>query len=75
VAKNRRNTVPLIVEDQIPVSATEDIEVTLEQAKGATVDAATGKLRWELAMGMGEKREIGFRYKVRYPKGMSLLLE
>lgn len=75
VAKNRRNTVPLIVEDQIPVSTTEDIEVTLEQAKGATVDAATGKLRWELAMGMGEKREIGFRYKVRYPKGMSLLLE
>lgn len=75
VAKNRRNTVPLIIEDQLPVSTTEDIEVTLEQAKGATFDATTGKLRWELAMGMGEKREIGFRYKVKYPKGMSLLLE
>jgi uncharacterized protein (TIGR02231 family) len=75
VAKNRRNDVPLIVEDQIPVSATEEIEVTLDQAKGAALDAATGKLRWELSMGMGEKREIGFRYRVKYPKGMSLLLE
>lgn len=75
VAKNRRNTVPLIIEDQIPVSTTEEIEVMLDQAKGATLDATTGKLRWELALGMGERREIGFRYKVKYPKGMSLLLE
>lgn len=75
VAKNRRNAVPLIIEDQLPVSTTADIEVVLEAAKGATFDAATGKLRWELAMGMGEKREVGFRYKVKYPKGMNLLLE
>ena len=75
VSKNRRNDVPLIIEDQIPVSTTDQIEVALEQSKGATYDEATGKLRWELKMGFGDHKEIGFRYTVKHPKSMSLPLE
>ncbi len=75
VMKNRRNDVPLIIEDQIPVSTTDQIEVTLEQSRGASYDEATGKLRWELKMGFGDKKEIGFRYTVKHPKNMAVRLE
>lgn len=75
VKKNRRNDVPLIIEDQIPVSTTDEIEVELDQAKGASFDATSGKLRWELKMKFGEREEIGFRYAVKHPKGMQVYLE
>lgn len=75
VQKNRRNDIPLIIEDQIPVSTTDQITVELDQAKGAKVDEATGKLRWELKMKFGEQKEIGFRYTVKHPKNMAIRLE
>lgn len=75
VQKSRRNDVPLIIEDQIPVSTTDEIEVELDQAKGATLDPITGKLRWELNMKFGDQTEIGFRYLVKHPKSMNIILE
>ena len=75
VQKSRRNDVPLIIEDQIPVSTTDEIEVELDEAKGATLDPTTGKLRWELNMKFGVQKEVGFRYLVKHPKNMNILLE
>lgn len=75
VQKSRRNDVPLIIEDQIPVSTTDEIEVELDEAKRASYDATTGKLRWELNMDFGEQREVSFRYKVKHPKNMNVYLE
>lgn len=75
VKKNRKNDIPLIIEDQIPVSTSDQIEVELEQSKGAAYDDATGKLRWELKMKFGDRKEIGFRYSVKYPKGVAVYLE
>lgn len=75
VQKSRRNNVPLIIEDQIPVSTTDEIEVELDEAKKASFDATTGKLRWELLMDYGEQEEVSFRYKVKHPKNMNVYLE
>ncbi|MEL7427683.1 MAG: mucoidy inhibitor MuiA family protein [Bacteroidota bacterium] len=75
VQKSRNNDVPLIIEDQIPVSTTDEIEVELDSYKGASFDETTGKLRWELNMKFGDQREVGFRYKVKHPKNMNVYLE
>ncbi len=75
VHKSRKNDVPLIIEDQIPVSTTDEIEVELDGAKGADYDEQSGKLRWELNMKFGDQEEIGFRYKVKHPKDMNIYLE
>lgn len=75
VKKNRKNDIPLIIEDQIPVSTSDQIEVELEQSKGATYDETTGKLRWELKMKFGDREKIGFRYSVKHPKNISVYLE
>ncbi len=75
VQKNRRADVPIVIEDQIPVSTTDEIEVELEQRGGANYDESTGMLRWEINLGFGESEELGFRYSVKYPKQMTLYLE
>jgi uncharacterized protein (TIGR02231 family) len=75
VQKSRKNDVPLIIEDQIPVSTTDEIEVELDSYKGATFDPQSGKIRWELNMKFGDQQELGFRYKVKHPKSMNLILE
>ncbi|MCB0639948.1 MAG: DUF4139 domain-containing protein [Lewinella sp.] len=74
VQKNRRNTVPIVIEEQIPVSTTDEITVELEQARGAQYDASTGKLRWELDLGFGESETVGFRFSVKHPRNMHLPL-
>ncbi|MCB0551589.1 MAG: mucoidy inhibitor MuiA family protein [Phaeodactylibacter sp.] len=72
---NKRQAVSIVIEDQYPVSTTEEIEVELEAHKGATVDKATGMLRWEVDLKPGETKTLGFRYSVKYPKRMNLVLE
>lgn len=74
VRKNRRNAVPIIIEDQIPVSTTDEITVELEQARGADYNAATGRLRWELNLEFGATETLNFRYAVKHPKDMNLPL-
>jgi uncharacterized protein (TIGR02231 family) len=67
--KNTKNVaVDLIVEDQVPVSQDSDIEVSFDGSEGATLDAATGKLKWTINLAPGANKEIEFGYTVKYPK-------
>lgn len=72
---NKRQAVSIVIEDQYPVSTTDEIEVTLESFKGAEVDKAGGRLRWEVELKAGESETLGFRYSVKYPKRMNVALE
>ncbi|MCB0593613.1 MAG: DUF4139 domain-containing protein [Lewinellaceae bacterium] len=72
---SKRAPVSIVVEDQYPVSTTEEIEVELGPHKGATVDEGNGKLRWELELKAGKAETLSFRYSVKYPKKMNLMLE
>jgi uncharacterized protein (TIGR02231 family) len=59
----------VVVYDQIPVSGTDDVKVTLGDAsvKPTKIDDATGKLTWELDLKPREKREITFEFTVDWP--------
>lgn len=74
-----RNTksqeVNIIIEDQYPISTTDQIEVVLENSKGAKVETNTGKLTWEINLKPGKTEKLGFKYSVKYPKDMHLVLE
>ncbi|RMF02815.1 MAG: mucoidy inhibitor MuiA family protein, partial [Bacteroidetes bacterium] len=75
VKKNRRNQVPIIIEDQIPVSTSDAIEVELTGYDKAHYNETTGILRWELDLKMGEQQSVSFRYQVEHPKNMPISLE
>lgn len=71
----KRKAVRILVEDQIPVSTTDEIEVNLRNDSGATVDEERGQLTWQMNLQPGESKTINFQYEVKYPKRMDVVLE
>ena len=75
VRNTKRVPVTIVVDDQVPVSTTEQIDVREVEAGGAAYDAATGRLRWRLDLAPGEAETLRFGYEVRYPKNRRITLE
>jgi uncharacterized protein (TIGR02231 family) len=62
----------LIVEDQIPLSKNENIEVKLLSSTKAIENTETGILRWELDVKSRETKKLEFSYEVKH--GSNVLL-
>lgn len=75
IRNTKSQAIDIVIEDQYPVSTTDQIEVVLENSKGAKVETNTGKLTWELNLKPGKTEKLGFKYSVKYPKDMYLVLE
>jgi uncharacterized protein (TIGR02231 family) len=75
VRNNKREAIKIVIEDQFPVSTTEDITVELNQSKGADVIESQGKLSWEWQLKAGKRKAASFEYEVKYPKSARLVLE
>jgi len=71
----KKQKINIVVEDQYPLSTNDDIEVTLDDAKGAEVHTEAGLLKWKLAIDPGKAEKLNFRYSVKYPKKQRLVLE
>lgn len=68
VRNNKREAVSIQVEDQIPVSRDKRIRIDLLESSGATLNAETGKLSWDLSLKAGETRKLRFAFEAKYPK-------
>ena len=75
VRNNKKETINLMVTDQIPVSQQSEIEVNVEQLSGGILDESDGKVRWKLQLQAGQQKELTLTYSVKYPKNKRLLLE
>jgi hypothetical protein len=65
--------VRLRLHDQIPVSPDHTVKVTLVASQpAATLDAATGKVAWSLALGAGATTTVKLVYTLARPKGHRL---
>jgi uncharacterized protein (TIGR02231 family) len=69
VRNNKSQKISITVKDQIPMSASSEIEVTETQSSGGKVDTVTGEVTWHLDIKPAEKAEKKLSYTVRYPKG------
>lgn len=71
-----RNTksepVSIVVEDQVPISQDNRIEVETEELQGADYNKETGKLTWRLTLQPLENKELTLKYNVKYPKGKNI---
>ncbi len=72
VKNNKSIPVQIKMVDQIPISQRNDIDVTVSEIKGGTLDEKTGIITWELDLSPGESKEVTFQFEVKHPKKIKL---
>lgn len=72
VRNNKKESVSITVEDQMPISSNTDIEITLTDKGNATVDTEKGKLTWEVNLKQNETKKIRFGYQIKSAKDKNL---
>lgn len=65
---NKSVPVTLTVEDQVPISSDNSIEVSVEELSGADYDEESGLVTWTFTLQPGEMRTLDLRFVVKYPK-------
>jgi uncharacterized protein (TIGR02231 family) len=68
VKNNRDGQVTCVVEDQLPISSSSDIEITAIETSNAELIKESGKLSWKLTLAPGESRVIKLSYSIKSPK-------
>ncbi|GIV28373.1 MAG: hypothetical protein KatS3mg027_2187 [Bacteroidia bacterium] len=68
IKNKKKNAVKMIIEDQIPLSSLQEIEVELIESQNASYDKTTGKLQWILDLAPNEEKKVQFKFSVKYPK-------
>ncbi|MBI1184061.1 mucoidy inhibitor MuiA family protein [bacterium] len=63
-----KTEITLVIDDQIPISSIEEIEVELNEKSGADYIAKTGLLTWELKIKPGATEQKKFSFEVRHPR-------
>ncbi len=76
IRNKRDEKVEIQVEDQLPISAEQDVKVkyTIEKLAGAEINEQTGALTWNLKLGARESKTFTFSYIISYPKDKNLQL-
>jgi len=72
VKNNRDKAISIEIQDQIPISQNDDIEVVIDEISGAKYDEFTGKLRWNLKIEPGETMKLQLGYTIKYPKNKQI---
>jgi uncharacterized protein (TIGR02231 family) len=72
VRNTKKESLSIVVEDQIPVSKQKELEVDLIDALGAQLEKESGKLVWNLKVNPSESKKIILKYSVKYPKNKKI---
>lgn len=75
--RNTRDVaVSVLVEDQVPVSQRDEIEVDVKSiSDGGQLDTETGEVTWQLSLKPGGREELEVRYEVDAPEGVRVGFE
>ena len=72
VRNTRKAAIDIEIEDQVPLSNNEQLNVEILETGGAEYNKETGKLVWKLKLAPGESKKLRFGYSVKYPRKMIL---
>ncbi|HRG58545.1 MAG TPA: DUF4139 domain-containing protein [Bacteroidia bacterium] len=68
-ARNKKKAeIEITIEDQIPLSNTEEVTIELINGSNATYVKETGKLKWVIKLKPSESSTLKFGYIIKYPK-------
>ena len=65
----------IIIQDQLPVATSKDIDIENAKAQDAQIDKETGLVVWTLDLLPGADKKLQIGYSVRYPKDRKVILE
>lgn len=68
IRNTKNEAVSIQLEDQIPISQHQNIEVKVSETSGAATDQITGKLKWILNIPPAETVKKQFSFTIKYPK-------
>ncbi len=72
IKNNKKASLRIIVEEQIPISQQEDIVVKVIETSGAKFNSEDGSLKWNVDLESGKSISKKFVFSVRYPKGKQI---
>jgi uncharacterized protein (TIGR02231 family) len=72
VRNSRSEAITIVVEDQVPVSRNNLIEVSVTDVGGAAWNRETGKLSWTWTLQPSESKKGAFKFEVKYPKDKTI---
>lgn len=75
VRNNKSSTIHLTIKDQIPLSQQEDIVVDLEEKSKAVYNEETGYLVWEFDLTPSNRKELEFKYTIKYPSKKRIVIQ
>jgi Domain of unknown function (DUF4139)/N-terminal domain of unknown function (DUF4140) len=67
--------ISIVIEDQIPIPNTKEIDIDKMEDSKAEYNQETGLLKWKKTIKAGTTENIKFRYSVKFPKSSNILLE
>ena len=68
VLNTKQEAVNMVVYDQVPVAARNDIKVNVNELNGGNLDKKSGMVTWKLELKPGEKKVLQLKYSVDLPK-------
>lgn len=76
VVRNNRNVpIKIDVYDQVPISKSSEITVTIDNVSGGKTTVETGEVAWEILLQPGEVKTVDIGYTVKYPKEANITLQ
>lgn len=72
VRNTKKEAVTITIEEQIPISQSNQIDVKFLEATGAEYEEATGKIIWKLNLKPSENKTLILKYGLKYPKNKTI---
>lgn len=75
VKNTKAEPIEIVIKDRVPVSKTDEIEVSIEELSKAEHNEDNGLLTWQLNLKPGESKKLIIKYHVKLPKHSSVVLD
>lgn len=74
VRNNRNTPISIDIYDQVPISKSSDITVTIDNLSGSIQNSESGEVKWTKTIQPGEIANVEIGYTVKYPKDAKITL-
>ncbi len=74
VKNNRKQSISIDIEDQLPIPGDSEIKVEAVEISEAKLEELSGKLTWHFDLAPGESKRFTLEFTVKYPKDKNIVV-